>query len=270
MRRLAWVLVALTLLSACKVRFEIDTRIEEDGSGTVSIAVGFDDAFREAIEGLAEGFESEAPPGAEVEPPEDPIESLRQDAPPGWDVEEFRDDDIQGVRITRAFDDLSKIPELFAEGQSFTESDQQSLDSPTSGLGNVEVSRDGDIITFELEAGPDDTSGEIPDEIDPTGGQLELELIVRVTLPGKILEDNADDRDGSTLIWRFSSDDAEFDPQPIVARSDASQSPGGGSDFPWAAVLVAVLVVGGAAAALLLRSRGGGTDYPQVEESGNT
>lgn len=239
MKRLVPLLVILLALSACKVRIELDTTIEADGSGAVSFAVGFDDEFRQAIETFSQ---------LDDESSGDFFEDIEGDAPEGWSTERFSDGDIEGVRISRDFADLDDLRDAFREAQGFGEGgDELGAGSPTPGLGDeVSIERDGDILTIELAApemtptttGADDFFGdENPFE------DLELEVVVRFTLPGEIQDHNADETEGNTLIWRF---DQESEPTPIRATSDTSQS-AGGSDFPIALVIaIAVLVAGGA------------------------
>lgn len=249
MKRLVPLLVILLALSACKVRIEVGTTIEADGSGTVSFAVGFDEEFRQAIETFSQ---------LDDESSGDFFEDIEGDAPAGWSTERFSDGDIEGVRISRDFSDLDDLREAFRETQGFGEGgDELGADGPTPGLGDeISIERDGDILTLDLaapETTPTTTGGD-----DFFGDQnpfedLEFEVVVRFTLPGEIQDHNADESDGNTLTWRF---DQESEPTPIRATSDISKSAGGGSDFPIALVIaIAVLVAGGVGLFLWNRNR---------------
>lgn len=240
MKRLVPLLVILLALSACKVRIELDTTVESDGSGTLSFAVGFDDEFRQAIETFSQ---------LDEESSGDFFEDIENDAPEGWSTERFSDGDIEGVLISRDFSDLDDLREAFVEAQGFGEGgDELGADSPAPALGDeISIERDGDILTLDLAApettpttaGGDDFFGdENPFE------DLEFEVVVRFTLPGEIQDHNADEVDGNTLIWRF---DQESEATPIRATSDTSKSASGDSDFPIALVVaIAVIVAGGA------------------------
>lgn len=229
----------LLALSACKVRIEVDTTIEADGSGTISFAVGFDDEFRQAIETFSQ---------LDEESSGDFFEDIEGDAPEGWSTERFSDGDIEGVRISRDFSDLDDLREAFRETQSFGEGgDELGAEGATPGLGDeVSIEREGDILTIEMaapETTPTTTGGDEFFGDENPFEDLEFEAVVRFTLPGQIQDHNADETDGNTLIWRF---DQESEPTPIRATSDTSQS-AGGSDFPIALVVaIAVLVAGGA------------------------
>ncbi len=45
------------------------------------------------------------------------------------------------------------------------------------------------------------------------------EIHFRLTMPGRIITSNADERDGGTLIWKLSPIDALVDPVEIFAES---------------------------------------------------
>lgn len=239
----------LLALSACKVRIEIGTTIEADGSGTVSFAVGFDEEFRQAIETFSQ---------LDEESSGDFFEDIEGDAPEGWDTERFSDGDIEGVRISRDFSDLDDLRAAFRETQSFSEGgDELGAGSPTPDLGEeISIEREGDILTIELaapETTPTTTGGDEFFGDENPFEDLEFEVVVRFTLPGEIQDHNADETDGNTLIWRF---DQESESTPIRATSDTSKSAGGDSDFPIALVVaIAVLVAGGVALFLWNRNR---------------
>ncbi len=292
MRRFAIVLVALVLLSACKIRFEVETVIEEDGSGTISVAMGFDDDFREAIESFSQGFEGSfggdpfgemggdpfGETGGDELVPTDPLEDLEASAPEGWSAERFREGDVEGVRISRAFEDLEELREALRESQQFGGGAGGGELAPGGGspgeLDDVVIERDGDIFTFRMEfegAGGDlEELGELGELGGPEGpegiegleglegfggdffgdlGELELELELRVELPGEVQEHNADRVEGGALVWEL---DESSQARTISAVSDASRSPGG-DDFPVvpvaAAAAVLVVAVGGFALA---------------------
>jgi len=252
-RRFAVALIGLVLLSACKVRVELDTTINADESGSVSFAFGFDKKFRDALEGFASGF-GEGDAGGF-----NPLGDLESNAPEGWKVERYKDGEFEGVRISRDFDDLSDLAQALEETEGFGESDDELGGSaaPTPGFESFQIERDGDLFTLDLgadgldfsqEAGENPFGGE-----DNPFGELEFEVIMRVTLPGKVLEHNADSQDGSTLTWTFTQDS---EPRAISAVSDASQGAGGGdSDFPVLPVVVVVALLLGGGAFLVLRNR---------------
>lgn len=251
MKRLVPLLVILLASSACKIRVELDTTIEADGSGTVAFAIGFDEEFRRTIElfsqigdEIGDAFGDEGGGASD-----DFFEDIEDDTPEGWSSERFRDGEIEGVRISRDFSDLDDLRGAFEEARVFSDADDElGTDAPAPALSDeVSIEREGDVITIEMAApetgtpttiaGGDFFRGQDPRE------EFEFELVVRFTLPGAIQDHNADEVDGNTLVWRF---DQDSEPTPIRATADASAS-GDGSDFPIAlAVALVVLVAGGA------------------------
>lgn len=248
MKRLAIVLVGLLLFTGCKVRIHLDTTINADESGRVAFAIGFDEEFRQALESFGEGFGEEGG---------DPFADIEESAPEGWEVERFTDGEFEGVRISRDFDDLEDLRAALEETESFGETGNDlGAGAGTPGFESFGVERDGDIFTVEV--GPE--GFDVPsasDGEDPFAGEgspfgeLEFEAIISFTLPGKVIEHNADEVDGSTVTWRFTQ---ESEPQPIRAVSDASQS-AGDSDFPIVPVVIIAALVLGGGLFLLLRSR---------------
>lgn len=277
MRRFAIVLVALALLSACKIRFEVEAVIEEDGSGTISVAMGFDDDFREAIESFSEGFEGSfggdsfgGDPFGEMGggelAPTDPLEDLEASAPEGWSAERFREGDVEGVRISRAFEDLEGLREALRESRQFGGGAGGGDLAPEAGspgeLDDVEIERDGDIFTFRMEfegAGGDLEELDELEGLEGFGGgdffgdlgDLELELELRVELPGEVQEHNADRVEGGALVWEL---DETSQARTISAVSDASRSPGG-DGFPVVPVAVAAAILAVAVGGFALARR---------------
>lgn len=246
MKRLAPLLVILLALSACKVRIDLDTTIDADGSGSVAFAVGFDEEFRSAIETFSQ---------LDPEASGDFFEDIEDDAPEGWSTERFSDGDIEGIRISRDFSDFDDLRAAFQETEAFSESgDDLGSEAPVPTLGEEgTIEQESDIVTIDLpapetappaETGDDDFFGdENPFE------DLELEAVIRFTLPGQIQDHNAHETDGNTLTWRF---DQDSEPTPIRATSDASRSSGGGgSDFP-IALVIGLVVLAAAGVGLFL------------------
>lgn len=248
MKRLALGFAFLLLFSACKVRVEFDTVVNEDGSGKVSFAIGFDEEFRETLETFAafgDGVDGDLDFS-------DPFSELREDVPEGWEVEEFADGEIEGIRVTREFSDLDELRSALQATRGFGQGDEEFGAPSSPGLSEISIERDGDLITVNARTEASDfpgSAGESPFGSDsPFGfegspfGELELEMIIRFTLPGEVIEHNADEQQNGTLIWRF---DENSDATTISAVADASKS--GDSDFPLGIVVGIVAALGVAA-----------------------
>ena len=102
---------------------------------------------------------------------------------------------------------------------------------------------------------------------DDAGGMLSPEQLADafsihlvLTLPGRILEHNADEQDGNTLTWAVPVTGGAID---IQAASDPRQSPAGGGGFPlWAIIVIAAVVVAGIAAVAIIGRRRTATTPP--------
>lgn len=250
MKRLVLAVIAMVLLlSGCKIRIQLTTEINADESGTIAYVFAFDKEFRDTLKSFGEGFESS---GGESSGSADPVDELEGQVPDGWKSERFKDGDLEGVRMSRDFKDLDDLRAAVAEADEVGKDDSSAsagTGTPTFGE-NFSVTREGDTFTLELgvESGTDPAAsgaegGEDFAEFGEALAQLKIEAIIEVTMPGKVLEHNADEKDGSELTWRF---DQTSGSQTVRAVSDASQpTESGGGDFP-----VALVVGGGGAAAL--------------------
>src|SRR3970282_1963696 len=112
MKRLAVVLAAMLLLSACKVRVNLDSTLNENGSGTIAFAVGFDKEFRDAMEQFTQGFGGE---GEGVTGSGDLLADMEDNVPEGWDFERFSENGFEGGRISREFESLEHIQKQLSD-----------------------------------------------------------------------------------------------------------------------------------------------------------
>lgn len=228
MRRLLPLVVLLALLAAaCRIESNIGAEINADGTGAISAEIGYDEEAAGFIEQFAEG--------------EDPFADNPLANFPNVQISE---EDRGGMhyRIYSAEVDNveSAIQQAMTAGQNgFIE--QFDL---TIGPNRVEVNGRG-----SAGAATEGAEGFLP--ADQLAESLAINL--RLTLPGKILEHNADSKDGNTLTWSVPITGAALE---IRAVSDPSQREGGG--FPmWVIIVIAAVVVAGIAAiALLGRKRG--------------
>ncbi len=234
-------LLALGVLATGCIRAEIAIRVNEDGSGTVSVLTAFDRSFMEAfgeddasgggtfeLSGLTEVDESELPPGASVEP--------------------YEEGDFVGVRVTVPFesgDDVAaSIDRIFAG----TGGESSPLAGDDSAFRRLVLERDGDAWRFEaeMELNTSELTGETED--DPLGGALaellfqDASFVVRLKLPGEVVSHNADEigPDGE-LVWNIDIFGGET--RTLSASSDVSGEGGGGGTTIVAAVAVLLVVV---------------------------
>ncbi|MEX0825372.1 MAG: hypothetical protein WD184_01235 [Acidimicrobiia bacterium] len=218
MRRLI-VLAALVAVvaSACKIETNFGVVINADGSGTIKAEVGMDDEAQQFL--LTEGG--------------DPFEGNDLSEVPG------------AVQTTETRGDLDYwIIEVPVADVTQIEEDVTSAENSLLSEFDVEVT--DTLITVRATAAAEDAIGEDTEGFDPSVLEDSLSFNVRITLPGKILEHNADSREGNTLIWAVPILGGTLD---VQAQSDPSQPEdgGGGGGIPmWVWIAIAAAVVAGA------------------------
>lgn len=200
MKRLIPLLMLLGLvLSACTIRFDVGLEINEDESGSFALFMGFDEDFQQLAEqGGGEGF--------------DLTEGL-EDVPEGWEVVDVIEDGFEGVRISTTFDSFEEL-----EAQIDELSDTTDTGVGTDFLSDFELTHEGDEFHFKVDvSGLDET---LADAVGDSGGDdvfsgLDpaslfedlFEIRFKLTLPGTIGDNNADEIDGNTLIWNVGISD---------------------------------------------------------------
>jgi hypothetical protein len=225
-------LVFAVVLSACKIRVEQLTVVNADGSGEVSMIMGFDDEMMSLVSQSGD----------------DPFADLESEIPEGFTVEQIEEEDFTGIRATRPFNSLDEIESVW---QDVTEGEA----TPLTGE-EFSITQEGDDFVFraafedlDLGLGEEDTvegfgfEGIDLDEI--------FDIRVSIRLPGEVAEGdhNADlvEPDG-TLVWRIS-------PTATQRTLEARSSNAGGSLVWLWGLLAAVVVAGGVALLLMMRRR---------------
>ena len=222
--RLALVAAVAFLASGC-LRANVAIEVNEDGSGTASIIQAFD------VEALSEFAGEEA-----VEALEDPESLIPADLPDAVEAEVYEEDGYTGVRFTTAFADVEEMEENLAALQAATveslESTGATAESQSDGLTLEQTEEGWYFETSGLDSGTTETD-DIPEFL------LEgFELRYSVTLPGDVVDHNADEVDGTTYTWDLAIDD---DRETIFAETKVSKGLG---TLPF--------IIGGAVLALVL------------------
>ncbi len=234
MRRLLPLLALLVLLTAaCRIESNIGAQINADGSGVITAEIGYDEEAAGFIEQFAGG--------------EDPFaENPLANFPDAVTSEEDRGGMHYRIYTADVDDIEAAIQEqMTGEESGFIEEFDITIE-PT----RVEVTGRGSASTA-LEGAEGFLSA---DELAES-----LSINLRLTLPGKILEHNADTKDGSTLTWAIPLAGT----LEIHAVSDPTQSEGGGGFPMWAIIVIAAVVLAGIAAiGLLGRKRRGAAIAP--------
>jgi hypothetical protein len=226
-RTLLGIAVLALALSACELRAEIS--VNQDGSGTFGMVFAVGPEMREMLKqpGLGGG---------------DPFAELRSDLaddPVAWTVEDYKEGALEGVRATFEFsspqDLREKVIAMSEDPQSESALSEFSLERSGEGWSFRGIASDAES---ELGGG-----GDSPFQIDQLASLVKVQF--RVTLPGRSVENNADEVEtggGKTaFIWKPSLTDRGI-------SMIASTKPGGGSSLPLLpiAAVIGVLGVGGA------------------------
>lgn len=236
-KRFAVALVALLALSACRVKMDVATTVEEDGSGKLVVTVLMSETAREALQ--EKELKSDDPRElAELrERGEDvfergsmPLDLLEDDVPEGWRGERISEDDLEGMRLRGEFASLDEIPTLLGSLSEFGAEMASRFGRTTDDVGpaalakGFSITRDGSL--FHLEGEPDAEAYE-----GAAGGanNLDAELTLTVDLPGGIREHDADEKADDALVWRIPPGES----RTISATSDLDYDP---VEIPWTSI----------------------------------
>jgi hypothetical protein len=200
-------------MTACEIRTYLDIDMADTSNGTVSVQVGFDDQFREAMEEFGGGT--------------DLVGELEADAPgEGWTVERFEDGDIEGVAMTKEFSSIEELEALVEEGR---------ISGPQEGLvGEVSFTDTGDTIRFQADV-PEggDFEGFDTEQME---GLFTYDARISVTFPGEVIEHNGE-LEENTVTWTFA------DPASM-AGSELFAEARRGSGSPVVAIIGVLLGLG--------------------------
>ncbi len=245
-----WALLALlasaVVCTGC-IRVEIGIRVNDDGSGVISILSALD---AEAMRAFAEDG------GAEIEGPFSDLDAA--DLPPGATVEAYDEDGFIGVRASVPFPAGDDVNDAIAAVLSDAGDDLSGELAGTAGLfERFDLHRDGGGWRFDAVVSPLNQEVLSGGDGDALGGAVAAQLLedatftIRLELPGDVEEHNADAVDGGALVW--SLDLLSDQPRDLMARTGGG---GGGSAITIViAVVVITLVIAAAAAIVWFRSR---------------
>jgi len=218
MRRLIVLASLLALVAtACKIETNIGAIINADGSGTIVTEVGMD----EEAKGF---FLSEE--GA------DPFE--------GNDLV-----DCAGARTREEQRGDMTFYIIECDVADITEFENTMTSTENTMLTSFDITVTDTLVSVSGTASAEDALGSEVEGFDPALLEDSISANLKVTLPGRILEHNADSQSGNTLTWDIPILGGTLD---VQASSDPSGTPagGGGGGFPtWLIAVIAVVVLGG-------------------------
>lgn len=233
--RLAFLVAVVVLFGGC-VRAEIGVRVEDDGSGTATVLFAFKESMLEFMSSLDEGESEDFDPKAVFS---DVDMSL---LPGGTKVDPYERDGFVGSRITMPFKDVKELSDLLGFVTSGASVPTESTEEGAFELFALERTEDG--WRLDATAAPLSTEEDLAASDEAFTKQFleDASFTIKVRLPGKITQHNADKVDGNELTW-------SLDFESIEARElrAVSSGPDSGGGLPWVLIgggLVGVVALG--------------------------
>ena len=254
-----WALLALlasaVVCTGC-IRVEIGIRVNDDGSGAISILSALDAEALSTLSALdaedQRAFGEDD--GGEIESPFSDLDAA--DLPPGATVEAYDEDGFIGVRASVPFAAGDDIPDAIEAALSDAGDDLSGELAGTAGLfERFDLHRDGGGWRFDAVVSPLNQEALSGGDVDALGGAVAAQLLedatftIRLELPGDVEEHNADAVDGGALVW--SLDLLSDQPRDLMARTGG----GGGVSTIVTIVVVIALLIAAVAAIAWSRSR---------------
>ena len=217
----------LLLVSGC-IKVNLEINVNEDGSGTYGGEFAISKVF-------AENFSEEDQSSScnEILDSDDNELGPLSGLPPDAEIEFFEADSWCGYNFTASFSDFGAVLE---EDDGFPITEVEGIATfrlPTNDLF-------GDL-TGEADQGSEDIDSAM---LLKALGIPEPEFVISVTIAGEVLEQNADEIRGSTLIWNLNILDPQpgFEPHAVV---DTTVSSSGSGTIP--GLILGITLVGGLA-----------------------
>ncbi|MBD3221661.1 hypothetical protein GF314_10500 [bacterium] len=241
MRPILVVLAALAgsvMLAGC-VQLHSETTIDEDGGGTALITISMSEAVADAVKEM-EALDVEGGPSGDM-PSFGDIEREKIEsrvAEYGVEITTFERGMVDGretIEIGYEFEDMRGLSAAMSAVMD------DGGDGNDNGLGIFDAG-DGNLVlrptSYEFPAWEDDTAAEdeaestAPTQMDPEAMQKQMEIMgklmgaiseldisMKITVPGDIVSTNAPTQEGRTSIWTINSSNmmsAEQDMEPRI------------------------------------------------------
>lgn len=229
MRRLMMVAALLALVAAaCKIETNFGAVINADGSGTIIAEIGMDEE--------AQGFF--------LQDVSDPFEGNDMSECPGARTSEEQRGDLKFWIIECDVADITANTGLLEDNENSMVSDFSITVTDT-------------LVTVSGSASAEDTLGSEAEGFDPGVLEDSISANVKITMPGRILEHNADSKDGNTLTWKVPILGGNLDIQATSDPTGPADSSGGGGFPTWLIAVIAVVVLAGGYYFMTQRKKGG-------------
>ncbi len=207
-------LAGLMFLTGCNVLAGVDTNVNADGSGTIGIRLAADKELQDALSGAADGLGGEAGAilgiigdlggltGGLPTNVDDLFNLIVGQIPGDWKVD--RGTDSSGARwlsLTRSFSSPEELQQILSGRflSTVIATDQFSL------------TQDKGFFTTKTQFAATADAGSVTSRAQSVAGFAEsvlgeiLTVQNRVTLPGTIKDNNADEVRGNTLVWNLGT-----------------------------------------------------------------
>ena len=174
MKRIIFVLIFVMILSGCTFNTEQNITIEGDNSGEITQTILFE-------EDIYDTFAAEIESSIDEEEEEDE----------NFNTEIIEEDGKKGVRISTSFDNLDELKKLLEDNDD---------ELPEGEEGDIVFSytvNNDDSVTVAIEY------KQLTEDDDTSGTKIIYD--VYITVP-KIIESNAEDVDGKTMHWDFTTE----------------------------------------------------------------
>jgi hypothetical protein len=215
----ALLLFVIALVASGCYKSDIGVKVNDDGSGTVDIKVAIDP---DAVKQLNEQFGGDTGDIGDAVDPCDEIQTESQDTsglPPGTEVEPYEDDGFCGVHISAPFEAGTDIGSFISNdimGAGEEDSTVTFQDFTITDDGNGSWTFSATTVASSDAAGMDTSLFE--------SFMKDASSIVRIDLPGKTVESNADREEDGYLVWDL---DPLGENRTLSARTEPGEDDGG-------------------------------------------
>jgi hypothetical protein len=252
---LAVILLALVVLPGCGVQTGVDTAVKEDGSGTVAVRLVADKELQNALSGAVGALSGRA--GAilgilgelggtgGLPTTVDGLFNLILGQIPGdWNVEQGTDSSgARWITLTHVFADSKELEQLLSGRLVSTIMDTSQLS----------LTQDHGFFSTKTAFAATAEAGSVTSRAQSVTGLAQgalsdlLTVQSKVTLPGTIKDNNADEVQGNTLVWNLGTSG----PKDMRAASTVYN----GGAIAGIAIVGAAILAGIIVAAILIARR---------------
>lgn len=218
---LALAAVATLALTGC-VQMHSETTIDQDGGGTATITMSMSKAVSDALKQMQE-MDSEGGPGGDMPAFDDLDREALEERVKEFDVkitrfEKGEQDGRETIDIAYEFKDMKGLSAAMGAFMSGDDEEDNGLGIFDAGNGNLvlrptsydfpdwdDEAEDEDEVEDAGSGNPEDMQQQMALMGTLMGAISELDISMKVTVPGEIVSTNAPSQEGRTSIWAINS-----------------------------------------------------------------